>query len=137
MFNRLLEQKGSQLVLLVQSDITEPVQTRVNSVLLSQPIEVSEDWSEQTITCVPDDGRWTCLGSRHSRMEFYGWGPIAPVLKDVTCDIILVLFPLTVESMEEMGADKHRLRPGRDYPYRQSSLPEGCVMLDTIKIEFP
>ena len=99
-----LEQKGSQLVLLVQSDITEPVQTRVNSVLSSQPIEVTEDWSEQTITCVPDDGQWTCLGSRHSRMELYGWGPIAPVLEDLTCDIILVLFPLTVEPVEESGA---------------------------------
>ena len=41
-----LQPKGSQLVLLVQSDITEPVKTRVNSVLASQPIEVTPEWSE-------------------------------------------------------------------------------------------
>ena len=132
-----LDARGAQLVLLVQSDITEPVRTRVNSVLAAQPVDVTPDWSTQTITCAPNNGQWICLGSRHSRMETYGWGPIAPVLRDVTCDIILVLFPLDVVPAEPVPGDPHVLRAGHDYRIDTSRLPSGDVMLNDVTIEFP
>ena len=47
-----LEAKGANLVLLAQAQVGE---IKVNSVLTGQPIAVEPDWSEQTITLVPDD----------------------------------------------------------------------------------
>jgi len=132
-----LEARGAELVLLVQSDVTEPRQTRVNSVLTAQPIRVTPDWSEQTITCAPDNGQWTCLGSRHDRTATYGWGPIAPVLRDVTCDIIFVLFPLDVVPAEPVAGDPHVACAGRDYAVDAARLPSGEVALDEVRIEFP
>ena len=39
--------------------------------------------------------------------------------------------------MGHIEGDQHILRPGKDYPVWQSSLPEGYVMLDEVQIEFP
>ena len=61
---------------------------------------------------------------------------LATVLRDVNCDIILVLFPLTIEPMGKIERDMHVLRPEKDYPVWRSPLPEGYVMLDTVRIEF-
>ena len=33
--------------------------------------------------------------------------------------------------------DTHMLRPEQDYPVWRSRLPEGYVMLDEVRIEFP
>lgn len=129
--------KGAELVLLAQADVTEPRETRVNSVLTGQPILVTPIWSEQTITCIPDNGQWTCLGSRHDRNETYGWGPIAPVLRDLNCDIIFVLHGLDIAPAEPVEGDIHLLRAGQDYPVDASRLPSGCIMLDEVRIEFP
>lgn len=125
--------KGAGLVLLAQADVPG---TRVNSVLTAQPIAITPDWSEQTIVCVPDDTQWTCLGSRHDRAATYGTGPIAPVLRDLNLDILVVLFPLNVVPAEPIKGDPHRLRAGRDYRVDQSRLPSGHVMLDEVKIDF-
>ena len=59
-----LESKGAQLVLLVQA-----VQGGICSgwLLTGQPFRVTPDWSEQTVTAVPDPSQWVCLGSRHDR----------------------------------------------------------------------
>lgn len=129
--------KGTELVLLAQADVTEPRETRVNSVLTGQPILITPVLSEQTITCVPDNGQWTCLGSRHDRNETYGWGPIAPVLRDLNCDIIFVLHPVDVAPADPIEGDIHIPRAGLDYEVDTSRLPSGYVMLDEVRIEFP
>jgi len=49
---------------------------------------------------------------------------------------MLILFPLTIEPMGELEGSPHRLRPEKDYPVWRSRLPEGYVMLDTVKIDF-
>jgi hypothetical protein len=128
-----LESRGASLLLLVQATVQRMTSAWV---LSSQPFEVTADWSEQTVRCVPDVAQWTCLKARHDRQDFYGYVDLPTVLRDVNCDIMLVLFPLTVEPMGEIGGDRHLLRPEKDYPVWRSRLPEGYVMLDTVKIEF-
>lgn len=105
--------------------------------LTGQPIHVSEEWSEQTIVCTPDESAWTCLGSRHDRADYYGRTPLATVLADVNVDILFVLHPLDIVPMGPLDGDPHRLRPERDYPVWRSRLPEGYVLLDEVRIEFP
>ena len=104
--------------------------------LTGQPFRVTPDWSEQTVTLVPDPAQWKCLGSRHDRTDFYGEIPLATVLRDVNTDILLVLHPLDVAPMGPLDGDPHRLRPERDYPVWRSRLPEGYVWLDEVQIEF-
>jgi len=105
--------------------------------LTGQPISVTPDWSEQTITAVPDESQWKCLGSRHDRTDYYGSNPLKTVLGDVNADILLVLYPLDVAPMGPIDGDPHHLRPEKDYPVWRSRLPEGYVMLDKIQIDFP
>jgi hypothetical protein len=127
-----VELRGAELVLLAQADIPG---TRANYVLTGQPLAITAEWSEQTITLAPDAEQWVCLGSRHDRTQLYGCGEIEQVLKDLNCDIILVLFPLTVESREPV-ADLHRLRAGVDYEVDYERLPRGWVAFDTVRIEY-
>ena len=96
------------------------------------------DWDETQWhnACAPDNGQWTCLGSRHDRNETYGWGPIAPVLRDLNCDIIFVLFPLDVVPAEAVDGDPHLPRAGQDYRLNESRLPSGEVLLDEVRIRF-
>lgn len=128
-----LEAKGTRLVLLCQA-----VQGGLCSgwLLTGQPFRVTEEWSEQTVTAVPDPGQWTCLGSRHDRSDFYGYLPLPTVLEDVNTDILLVLHPLEIAPMGPLAGDPHRLRPERDYPVWRSRLPEGYVLLDEVRIDF-
>lgn len=126
--------RGAQLVLLIQANI----QGLTSGWLLTgQPITVSEDWTEPTITAVADPAQWTCLGARHDRSKSYGVLPLPDVLRDVNVDIMLVFFPLDVRPMGRITDDQHRLRAGKDYPVWQSRLPEGYIELDRIQIEFP
>ncbi len=125
---------GAQLVLLAQAVVGE---VSVNSVLTGQPIGVTEELSEQTITLDPDPEQWLCMGSRHDRTETYGWGEIGDVLGDLNVDIIFVLFPLEVVPLEKLKDDLHRLRAGEEYIADPSLLPSGHVMLDEVRIEFP
>lgn len=125
--------KGAQLVLLVQADVPG---TRPNFILTGQPIEVTPDWSEQTIILTPDPSQWVCLGGRHDMTLFYGYADIADALKDVNVDIIFVLFPLTIVPLEPMD-DPHRLRPQREYPIDESYLPTGEVQFDTVRLDYP
>lgn len=127
-----LESKGAQLVLLVQA-----VQGGICSgwLLTGQPFRVTPDWSEQTVTAVPDPSQWVCLGSRHDRTDYYGTIPLETVLRDVNTDILFVLHPLDVAPMGPLAGDPHRLRPERDYPVWRSRLPEGYVQLDEVRIK--
>ena len=129
-----LAAKGADLRLHIPTDIDD---TRVNLQLIAQPFKVTPDWSEQTITLIPDPAQWQDLYARHDRRDFYGWGkPIADVLTDINCDIIFVLAPLDVVPAEPIDASPHFLRADEDYPADRSRLPEGFVMLDEVRIEF-
>ena len=105
--------------------------------LNGQAFDVTSDWSEQTVHCVPDDSQSICMGSRHDRTDSYGRTPFLTVLKDVNTDILLVLSPLDIAPMGPIDGDPHILRPERDYPVWRSRLPEGYVMIDEVRIEFP
>lgn len=129
-----MRMRDTQLVLLVQASVGSH---RQNHVLSGQPIEVTKDWTEQTLTLVPDQSQWTSLGSRHDRTDFYGHGNIEDVLKDLNNDIIFVLHPLKIVPKQKIQGDMHILRAGRDYDIDENYLPEGYVMLDKIRIEFP
>jgi hypothetical protein len=124
--------RDTRLLLLVQG-----IQDGLCSgwLLTGQPLTVSKDWSCQTITAVPDESAWTCLGSRHDRSDFYGHLPLRTILANVNANILLVLYPLDVAPMGPIDGDPHRLRPEKDYPVWRSRLPEGYVMLDEIRIE--
>jgi len=135
--------RGAQLVLLAQGNIAWDKEGTldwakpnvVNQVLTAQPFQITPDWSEQTITLVPDQKQWTQLGSHED--AGYGRGPIEDLLRDVNFDLIFILFPLDVRPLQPVPGDYHRLRPGRDYEADRSRLPEGYVMLDEVRIEYP
>jgi hypothetical protein len=131
-----IDLKGAQMLLLVQAETRK---TTANLVLSGQPFKVTKDWSEQTVTLVPDPKQWTCLGARHDAQADYGCDDVATVLQDVNVDLIFVLFPLKVVPAlpEVTGADIHRLRAVKDYPVLQDSLPKGVIMFDTIRIDYP
>lgn len=128
-----LEPRGSELVLLAQATVG---QVEVNHVLTGQPLQVTPEWSEQTVTLAPDERQWLCLGSRHDLNHQYGYGAIKDVLRDVNFDIILVLFPVDVMPAEPIDGDPDVLRAGRDYAVDESRLAEGHVTLDEVSIEF-
>ena len=104
--------------------------------LHSQPLDVTADWSVQTLTTTPDPDQWTCLGSRHDRRDYYGEVPLTTVLRDVNVDIMFVLYPLEIAPMGPLAGDPDRLRPEQDYPVWRAKLPEGYVVLDQVRIDF-
>lgn len=125
--------RGTQLQLLAQAKVGDRY---VNCVLTGQPLAVTPDWSARTITLVPDADQWQCIGSHVARTDRYGMGKAADVLRDLNCDIILVLFPVDVVPAEPAQGNYHHLRAGEDYVVDTSRLPEGYVMMDRIEIEF-
>ena len=128
-----LIERGAKFCLLVQS-----IQEGICSgwILTGQPFEVTADWTEQTVTAVPDAAQWTSLDSRHDRTDFYGTIELPKVLSQVNTNILLVLFPLNVVPMGPIPDDPRRLRPEKDYPVWRGLLPEGYVLIDDIQIEF-
>jgi len=124
--------KGSQLVLLAQSKLAD---TTANAVLTGQPIKVTKEWSDQTITLVPDEKQWTPLGGRWNKVKHYGYGPIKDILRDLNHDIILVLFPVNVVPVPPIE-DMHNGVPGRDYDYDRTKMPTGYLSIDTVTVEF-
>ncbi len=128
-----LESRGAELLFLVQSSKDSLTS---GWLLTGQPVEVTPDWSEQTLVATPDPTQWKCLGARHDRQDYYGEIELSEVLRDVNCDILFVLFGLDVVPMGPLEGDPHILRPEKDYPVWRSQLPEGYVMLDEVRIEF-
>jgi hypothetical protein len=128
-----LDLQGSHLCLLVQS-----VQDGVCSgwILTGRPFEVTSEWSKQTIELHLEEAEWTSLKGRHDRQDYYRELPLKQVLTNVNTNILLVLFPLTIEPMGEIAGDRHLLRPEKDYPVWRHRLPEGYVMLDEVEITF-
>jgi len=128
-----LELRGAQVVLLIQGSHAG---VTAGWLLTGQPIRVTREWSDQTVTLVPDRRQWAPLGSRHDRTDMYGTVGLETVLADVNVNIYLVLFPVTVVPLGELDGDPHRLRPGRDYPIWTSRLPDGYLLVDTVTIRF-
>jgi hypothetical protein len=128
-----MERRGAELLLLVQGRVGDICS---GWMLVGQPIRVTQEWSEQTITAVLDAQQWKCLGTRPDRADMYGAIALESILRNVNVNIYLVTYPLNVVPMGPVHGDPARLRAGRDYPLWQSKLPEGYVMLDTFRIEF-
>jgi len=126
---------GAQLLILVQAQVEGPPPTTANFILTGQPLNITPDWSEQTVQLVPDSEQWTCLGARHDMTQVYGYADIAQVLQDVNVDIIFVLFPLTIVPLGEVE-DIHRQWAAKDYKVDMQYLPKGLVMFDTVQIEY-
>jgi hypothetical protein len=130
-----MDAQGAQLVLLAQTEGPNNTWPRRNFVLTGQPFEITPDWSDQTVTLVPDPAQWPCLGARHDLTK-YGCCDIAEALADVSVDLIFVLFPLKIEPITPV-ADPHKQWAGKDYQVYQKSLPKGLVMFDTVRIDYP
>jgi hypothetical protein len=128
-----LEARGAQVLLLLQGRIDELIS---GWLLTGDPIAIGPEWREQTIFASGDERKWTCLGARHDRQDYYGHLPFAQILANVNVNLMFVLFPLDVRPMGPIAGDPHRLRAGRDYPLWTSRLPEGYIHLDTVRIEF-
>jgi hypothetical protein len=125
--------KGAQLTLWVQADIGN---SRPNFVLTGQSLVVTPDWSEQTLLLTDDPAQWTCAGGRHDRMDLYTLGDIRDALRDVNCDLIIVLFPLNVVPLDAPLEERDRLRTHSEYEPDYAYLPSGVIEFDTIKIEY-
>lgn len=124
---------SAKLVLLLQSTAGTMCS---GWMLTGQPLHVTREWTDQTLTLSVDDSQWSCLGARHDRADYYGNDPLVSVLGNVNINLMLVMFPLEVDPMGEIVGDPHILRPERDYPVWRSKLPEGYVMMDSVQIDF-
>ena len=129
-----MKMRGAQVVFLVQAGsggITAPW------ALTSQPIAIEQELQEQVLHLTPDESAWTCLRGRHDRQDYYAEFPLITCLRDVNCNLMLILFPLDIQPIGDPGGDPHLLRPERDYPVWRSALPEGRLELDTFEIRYP
>ena len=126
-------QHDAHVVLLVQGTVDGVTS---GWALTGQPLLVGPEWSEQQLRLVVDADRWTALGSRRGREDMYGVRPLERVLADVNVNILLIMFPLTIEPMGPLDGDPHGLRPERDYPVWRHRLPEGYVVVDEVRIDF-
>ncbi len=128
-----LEAAGTKFSVLIQGSIDGIVS---GWVLTGQTFEVTPDWTEQTVTLVPDPAQWTSIGSRHDRTETYGEKPLLGILGNVNVNMHLIMFPVKPRPMGNIGGDPHLLRAGRDYPIWPSSIAQGYLEVDRIAIEF-
>jgi len=129
-----LLQRGARVVLLVQAHIGNITS---GWALTGRPFRVGKKWAESSVVLSPDPRRWTPLGGRHDRLDYYNVEPLESVLSNVNVNIMLIFFPLDIRPMGPLAGNLHRLRPGKDYPVWTSHLPEGYIELDTVKIAFP
>jgi len=126
--------KGAQLLLLAQAQTEK---TTANFILTGQPIEITEDWSDQTIVLANDPKQWTCIGSRKDLVDLYGCDDLNTALSDVNVDLIFVLFPLDIEPACPGVTDPHGLKADVDYPVMAAKLPRGLIQFESVKIEYP
>lgn len=128
-----LESAGARLCLLVQGSVDGLV---CGWVLTGQPIRVEPQYTDSVLELVPDERQWRCLGARHDRGDMYGVVPLARILANVNVNIFLVMFPVTPRPLGPLAGDPHVLRAGKDYPIWPSSIAQGFVAVDTIRIDF-
>jgi len=129
-----VELKGAKLLLLAQAQTPK---TTANFILTGQPIEITEDWSDQTIVLANDPTQWTCIGSRQDLSDLYGCDDLNTALSDVNVDLIFVLFPLEVEPACPGVTDPHGLKAVVDYPVNTAKLPRGLIQFESVKLEYP
>lgn len=127
-----IDLKSSNLYLLVQGYRGK---IWVNQIFSGYPIKITNGWSRQSFTLIPDQKLWIQIGSRYDRKDFYGTCPIEQLLKNVNGDIIFVLFPLDVVPLDK-GVDPYKGWAEKDYDIDRNRLPKGYLMLDEVKIEF-
>jgi hypothetical protein len=134
-----LEAAGTKMCLLIQGAAHDSQGNGLVTgwVHTAKAIDVRPDYSEQSIRLEPDESQWTCLGARHDRHDSYGRAPLTGILADVNVNLYLVLFPVRPRPMGSLSGDPDRLRPGKDYPIWPSSIAQGYVAVDTIRIEYP
>jgi len=125
--------RGAHVTLLVQSRVGEIC---TGWLLTSRPFKVGKQWKEQSAVLSVNEKKWTPLGGRYNRLDYYNVRPLESALKDLNTNIMLVMFPLDVRPMGPLNGHPHRLRAGKDYPVWTGHLPEGYIELDTVKIEF-
>ena len=128
-----LRECGANMVLLLQGTIGG---ITAGWLLTGQPFAVTPEWGEQTAVAVMDPKEWTCLRGRHDRLDYYNYHPLEAIVGNVNVNLMLVMFPVTVNPMGPLKGDPHLLRAGKDYPVWTSALPEGYIELDTVKIDF-
>jgi len=128
-----LEAAGTKFSVLIQGSIDGLVS---GWVLTGQTFEVTEDWTEQTVTLAPDPALWTSIGSRHDRTDTYGEKQLRDILRNVNVNMHLIMFPVKPRPMGRLDGDPHHLRAGRDYPIWPSSIAQGYVEVDRITIAF-
>ena len=124
-----------QLCLLVQTESVGHGRPFQNIILPGQPLRVTRDRTEQTVTLTPDPTQWTQCGMRHDLTDRYGPGDIPMMLKEVSVDLIFVLFPLNVVPVGEVD-DLHRRWADKDYRVDPRYLPRGLVVFDTVRIDY-
>ena len=141
---------GVSLCLLIQS-VVDGICS--GYILTSQPIPITPQYSETTITCFNDPSKWTPLGSRHDRTQTYGVTPFKDVLSDINVNILLIFFPLDVQPVAALwppqlaersaggsvtshglhlppgGRDPIRERNRGQYTAEESTLPGGAHYL--------
>jgi hypothetical protein len=137
---------GASLCLLIQS-VVDGISS--GYILTSQPIPITPEYSETTITCFDDETKWTPLGSRHDRTTTYGVKPFQDVISDINTNILLIFFPLDVQPVAALwpphlgggpatshglhlpvgGRDPIRERNRGQYTDEECSLPGGAHYL--------
>ena len=90
-------------------------------------------FTETSVGLSLKSSNWTALGARHVRKDMYGVRVFANILSNVDVNSVLLLFALNFEPMGFLVGDAHLLRPDRDYPVWRSDLPEGYVILDSVR----
>jgi hypothetical protein len=128
-----LEPADAQICVLVQGSHEGKVS---GWVLASRPPRLTAEYTDQVVDLKPDPRSWVCLGARHGREDMYGVVPLDTILGNVNVNLYLVLFPVHPRPLGPLAGDPHRLRAGRDYPIWPSSVTQGYVAVDTIRLEF-
>jgi hypothetical protein len=129
-----LEAAGTKICVLIQGSQDGKVTGWIHT---ANTMSVSLEYAEQSVKLVPDESQWTCLGARQGREDYYGRTPLARILSDVNVNLYLLLFPVKPRPMGPFVGDPHLLRAGKDYPVWPSSIAQGYVAVDTIRIDWP
>lgn len=129
-----LEAAGTKICVLIQGSQDGMVTGWIHT---GKTMSVTPEYAEQSVKLVPDESQWTCLGARQGREDFYGRTPLNRILSDVNVNLYLLLFPVMPKPMGPIAGDPHQLRAGKDYPVWPSSIAQGYVAVDTIRIDWP
>lgn len=129
-----LEAAGAKICVLIQAAQGGMV---TGWIYTGETFHATPEYTEQSLTLVSDETKWHCLGARHDRVDYYGRAPLPAVLSDVNVNFYLLLYPVTPKPMGPIQGDPHKLRAGKEYPVWPSSIAQGYVAVDSIRIDWP